>query len=28
LQKNGKKRMTTHDFLLGHPLKKGTALGQ
>ncbi len=28
LQKNGKKRMTTHDFLLGNPLAKGTILGK
>ena len=28
LQKNGKKRMTTHDFLLGHQLEKGTVLGK
>ncbi len=28
LQKNGKKRMTTHDFLLGNPLEKGTILGK
>ncbi len=28
LQKNGKKRMNVHDFLLGHPLTPGVVLGK